>query len=541
MTNIEIPLEKDRKGWYRFFEIMPGALSWLMLAMPLILSFISAKLAAFFILVYLIVIFVRAIAGGVRVMQGYRAMRQHQALDWVRLLDDIENGPKQDGVQLPKWHYENLKRYESKEGKIKPSELIHAIIIATVNESREVLEPTIKSIIDSRYNMDQVVLVIAYEGRAGAATEKRVKELISLYQGNFKHAMAVKHPADIPGEIIGKGGNVTCAGRALQKYLEKEKIDPLKVVVTTLDADNRPDLQYLPALSYLYVICPDPIRVSIQPISMYTNNIWDAPAPMRVLATGNSFFHIVQSHRPHMLRNFSSHAQGMESLLRTNFWSVRTIVEDGHQFWRCYFAFDGNYRVLPLYLPIYQDAVLTDSYIKTIKAQFIQLRRWTWGASDIAYVISKGFFTKNKVPKLDLFTKTARLTEGHITWAVGPLLSLFAGFVPVMFSPDSFAANELPIVVSRIQSIALVGVLAMVFICLKTLPPRPERYKRHRTLVMILQWLYLPVTTIAYNSLAALNSQTRLMFRLYLGKFDVTEKAVVTQSGKKTSTRADTT
>jgi hypothetical protein len=72
----------------------------------------------------------------------------------------------------------------------------------------------------------------------------------------------------------------------------------------------------------------------------------------------------------------------------------------------------------------------------------------------------------------------------------------------------------------------LVGVLASLFVALKTLPPRPLRYKRHRTIFMLLQWLYLPITTIAYGSLAALYSQTRLMFGWYLTKFDVTDKAV---------------
>ena len=43
---------------------------------------------------------------------------------------------------------------------------------------------------------------------------------------------------------------------------------------------------------------------------------------------------------------------------------------------------------------------------------------------------------------------------------------------------------------------------------------------------MLLQWLYMPITTIAYGSFAALYSQTRLMLGWYLTKFDVTDKAV---------------
>jgi hypothetical protein len=252
---------------------------------------------------------------------------------------------------------------------------------------------------------------------------------------------------------------------------------------------------------------------------------------MRVIATGNTYFNIVLALRPHMLRNFSAHAQGMASLIKTDFWSVRTIVEDGHQFWRSYFRFDGKYRVIPLYVPIYQDAVLADGYLKTLRAQFIQLRRWTYGASDIAYVLSKGWLTKNKVPKFDLLGKSFRLIESHVTWAVGAIISLTAGFIPALVNHDSYAANELPIIISHIQTFALIGLSASLFVCFKTLPPKPARYKRHRTLFMVLQWVYLPVTTIIFNSFAALNSQTRLMFGKYLG-FDVTEKAVKTAEGE---------
>ena len=227
----------------------------------------------------------------------------------------------------------------------------------------------------------------------------------------------------------------------------------------------------------------------------------------------------------------------MVALMQTDFWSVRTIVEDGHQFWRSYFRFEGNYRALPLHLPIYQDAVLSDTYWKTIKAQFLQIRRWTYGASDIAYVVHMGFFRKNTIRKSDLIAKTWRLLEGHVTWAVGPLLVLFGGFIPVLFHPKSYGAYQLPVIVSRIQTVALVAAAVMVFLALKTLPPKPGRYKRHRSVFMVLQWLYLPLTTIVFNSFAALYSQTRLLGGWYISKFDVTDKAVVTQqsSGRRSA------
>lgn len=535
--DLEIPYEQDRKGHYRFFEILPGTISWLMLAMPFIVSFINITLAALFILVYLLVNFTRAFAVNVRALHGYRTLRRYQKLPWDEYLQELKAGriPDKKLALRPAWHRRQVANRAQASPVIAVDDMIHAVIIATYNESRETLEPTIQSVLASNYNMDQVILVLAYEGRAGKEVEVQAKQLISEYEGKFLHAMAVKHPR-LPGEVLGKGGNVTYAGRKLQKYLQKQKIDTGRVVVTTLDADNRPDRQYLTALSYVYSAYHDPHHVSVQPVSMYTNNIWDAPAPMRVLATGNSFYNIVLSVRPHILRNFSSHAQTLNALIDTDFWSVRTIVEDGHQFWRTYFCYDGNYHVLPLYLPIYQDAVLSKGYLKTLKTQFIQLRRWTWGASDVAYVVDQGFFKPNKARKIDVTMKALRLLEGHVTWAVAPLLLLFSGFIPGIFHPQSYAANELPLIVSRVQTVALFGAFASLFVCLKTLPPKPARYKAHRRLYMILMWAYLPVTTIAYNSFAALYSQTRLMFGWYISKFDVTEKAVVNEEGETKST-----
>lgn len=525
MVDIEIPYENER-GWrYRLFEILPGALSWTLLLMPFILSFINVTLAAFFVLAYLMLWLIRTIGVDVRALEGYHVMAVHQKLNWRSMLADLENGTTNTPGKLPAWHMRNVGWLKEHKPIAKPSELIHVAIVAAYNEGLDVLEPTVQALLASDYDIEQIILVMAYEERDGAKSEPAVLEILEKYGSVFGHAFAVKHPLT-PKEVRGKGGNVTYAARRLQIYLKQQQIDPAKVIVTTLDADNRPHKQYFGALSYTYVMSPDPVHISFQPIVMYTNNIWDAPAPMRVLATGNFFWNIMQQLRPHVLRNFSSHAQSMEALIQTDFWSVRTIVEDGHQFWRSYFRFDGNHRVYPIYLPIYQDAVFANGYLRTLKAQFIQLRRWTWGASDIAYVITEGFFKENKIPRRDLIVKTLRIIENHVSWATAPLLLAFSAFIPVLFHPQNYAANILPLDVSRIQTAALVLILSMLFISLKTLPPKPARYKRRRSFFMILQWVYTPFISIIYPSSAALYSQTRLMFGWYLDKFDVTEKAV---------------
>jgi hypothetical protein len=547
MTNIEIPHEKDRRGHYRFFEILPGTLSWTLLVLPFALSYVNItikdtkiNLAIFLILLYLLIYFVRSIGYTLRALEGYRTMKRQLKLDWPGLLHDLEEGKVSDAnIERPDWHMDSLIRIQTYSDQLRPSEVLHAVIIATVNESREVLEPTIQALIGSQYDCKRVILVFAYEGRAGKPTHDRVSELVDLYKDNFYAALSYAHPSGIPGELIGKGGNITYAARELQKYLKHEGIEPLNVLVTTLDADNRPDKRYLPALTYAYCAAPNRQQASYQPLPMFTNNIWDAPTLMRVIATGNNLFYLVGTQRAHIARNFSAHAQPMQALIDMDFWSVRTIVEDGHHFWRSYFHFDGDYRVYPMSIPIYQDAVLADGYLRTMKAQFIQLRRWTYGVSDVAYVADKGFFHKNNANKWDVTTKFLRLLEGHVSWATGSIIVLASSRVPLLLHPQNIGAIRLPIIVGQLQTISIVGLLATVYVCLLTLPPRPARYRRHRSVLMVLQWGLAPISGIGFGSLAAFNSQTRLMFKWYLSKFDVTEKATINSAGETTSSAAD--
>lgn len=525
MKNIEIPLQSEKTKSYRWLERLPAILSWSLLALPFVLSQISPWLTVFFIVFYILMWFARTIVLNVRVLQGYYKMKSHESAPWTDLIKDIEKG-EVTTKNPPKWHTKNIARLKEVTPLIKPAEAVHVMMVATYNESREIIAPTIESVLDSNYDMKKVILIIAYEERGGPIIANQSKELIKTYGDKFLYAEAIEHPKDMPNEVVGKGGNITYAARILQKRLKDMKIDPERVQVTTLDADNRPHKNYIAALTYLFCLVPEPRYISFQPIPIYTNNIWDVPALMRVIATGNSFWNIILSLRPHMIRNFSSHAQSMAALIDTDFWSVRTIVEDGHQFWRTYFRYEGRHEVYPIYVPIYQDAVLSDGYRKTLKAQFVQIRRWAWGCSDVAYVWTKAYLTPNKVPKFDKIAKLSRLMESHLSWATAPLILAFAAFVPILFNPEDIAANQLPRVVSNIQTIAMVGLFITMFLSFKSLPPKPLRYKRHHSIFMALQWVLLPITTILFNSSAALTSQTRLFLGKYLDKFDVTDKAI---------------
>lgn len=536
MTDIEIPLHKRTKA-YRFFEMLPAVLSYGMLILLVVLSLISPLLAGVYLLLLIITVLVKAIGIAVHTIRGRNRLDAAQLIDWHTRLYQLEDAASSytlvKDIQSDEFglaaHKENLEMIAARPDSFpKPSSLYNAVIIAAYNEAYEVLEPTIQSVVDTTYDSDRLILVLAYEERGGADMKKTAKRLHTKFAASFKAFHLVEHPHDLPDEVVGKGGNITYAGHFLKSWLDNQSIAHSDVIVTTLDSDNRPHETYFDYVTYEYIVHEDRKYLSYQPISLFLNNIWDAPAPMRVVATGNSFWNIISSMRPHTLRNFASHSQPMDALVEMNFWSKRTIVEDGHQYWRSYFHFDGNYAVTPIYVPIYQDAVLSDTYRRTLKAQFIQLRRWAYGASDIPYVATRILTKRRTVPLWAGLARLVRLIDGHVTLASISILVAVGGWVPLLLNSEAsqqIAAHLLPEVISRVQQVAMIGLIITVFLAFKMLPPRPARYKRHRTVGMILQWGLMPVTAIVYSAASAFNAQTLLFFGKYLDKFDVTEKA----------------
>lgn len=538
MIDLEQPLKK-RTRYYRFFEMLPAILSYGMLILLVVLSLVSPILAAIYLLLIIITVLVKAVGIAGHTISGRNRMHQAQRINWASRLSQLENPKKSEleeryvtssGFGFTA-HKENLRLMAADPSAYpKPSELYNAVIIAAYNEAFEVIDPTIQSLIDTTYPNRKLIIVLAYEERGGEAIKETVAQLEKKYGDKFCAFLPVEHPKDLPDEIVGKGANITYAGHYLERWLDEKKIEYRNVIVTTLDSDNRPHAGYFDYVTYEYIVHDDRKHLSYQPISLFLNNIWDVPAPMRVLATGNSFWNIISSMRPHTLRNFASHSQPMDALVGMGFWSKRSIVEDGHQYWRSYFYFGGNYSVTPIYVPIYQDAVLSDTYKKTLKAQFIQLRRWAYGASDIPYVAVRVLSRTRNVPLGGGLARLFRLIDGHVTLASVPILVAVGGWVPLLINSEAarnIAAHQLPEVVSGVQRVAMIGLFITVFLGFKMLPPRPARYKRRRSLWMILQWGLMPVTAIAYSAASAFNAQTHLLLGKYLDKFDVTEKATV--------------
>lgn len=528
--DIELPLGK-RKPLYRFFEILPGFLSYFLIILLVVLSLLSPILGSIYVLALIAVTLAKAIGIAVRTVQGFEVVKRAEKINWAGRLADLENpaeniekAKKERGFDATQHviNLENLKKYP------KPEEIYHAVIMVAYNEGLETMIPSVEAVRDTDFDNKKIIFVLGYEERGGEEMAQNAQKLKERFDGVFYDFILVKHPDGVKNEIKGKGPNLCCAAQELTRFIEKKKLNAENIIVTSLDSDNRMSVGYLSYVAYEFIVHENRQHLSYQPVSLFMNNIWEAAPPMRVIAVSNSFFNIINTMRPHLIRNFASHSQPFLALREMDFWSKRTIVEDGHQYWRSYFHFEGKYDVISIKVPIYQDAVIEDTIWKTLKAQFVQLRRWDYGASDVAYVGVRLFDKKYRKCFVDLLPKFVRLIEGHVTLAIMAPIVAFGGWVPriLNFSSRNLATYNLPATVSWTQFFASMGLFITILLSLRMLPKRPAKYRREKTIAMVLQWILMPIIAIVYQSMAAFYAQTRLMFGNYMEKFDVTRKVV---------------
>ncbi len=537
-NNLEIPRGKRTK-LYRFLEILPGAISYGAIILLFLLSWLDPVIGAIYLFIIISTTLIKAIGIAYRTIQGYEVIKHAERVDWRKRLEDLEH-PHEAYERLrddnnKSYHFanhlENLKIMSAMPKDYPaPSNIYHVIIMTAYNEGEEILVPSIKAVQNSTFPNEKIIFVLAYEARGGEAIENTAIKLSKDFKGVFRDFILSKHPMDLPGEIIGKGPNLTYAGHEVAKYIEQKHLPAENIIVTSLDSDNRMAPKYLDSVTYEFITHSNRQRLSYQPVSLFMNNIWDAPAPSRVIAVSNSFFNVISTMRPHLLRNFASHSQPFQALKAMDFWSKKTIVEDGHQYWRSLFFFRGDYSVLPIRIPIYQDAVIDDTFWKTVKAQFIQVRRWYYGASDVAYVGVRLLTKKqNRVmPFWQLFPKFWRLLDGHVTLAILAPIVAFGGWIPMIMNVASrdMIAYNLPNIVSVVETFASIGLIVSILVSLKMLPKPPAKYRKTKKISMIVQWVLMPITSILYQSIAAFYSQTRLMLGIYMEKFDVTKKTI---------------
>lgn len=499
---------KNLKGkWlYRFFEMTPAILSLATLLGVLVFSWLLPSWVAIFIICFCFYYLFRIFYFSLHQIIGYFRVKIHMKKDWLKELRTLRQ------AQGNNW-----------------KNIYHVIILPTYKESKEIISESIEAMIKSDYPKEKMIIVLAVEQRAGKFFEEQAKIIAKNYGDKFFKFLISVHPDNIEGEIGGKGSNVAHAGKLVKEFIDKSKIPYENVLFSTFDIDTKVFSQYFACLTWYYLTEKNPESASYQPVPVYNNNIWSAPAFARVVSTSNTFWQMIQQERSEKLTTYSSHSIPSKVFFEVGYPS-NVVSDDSRIFWKSYLYYDGNYRVVPMYYLASMDAVMAKNFWRTAINQYKQQKRWAWGCAEIPYIMFG--FLNNK--KISFWKKTSHLftiIEGFWSWATAALLLFLLGWLPILLGGQKFnftvLSFNLPILTSQIMTVSMIGMFVSAIISTMLLPPVPKEFKWYvrwfKKSTVFLQWIFLPITLILFGSLPALEAQIRLMIGRYMG-FWVTEK-----------------
>ena len=236
----------------RFWEIMPGALAWLTLFGLAFLSWRAPVAVVVFILLYDLYWFLKLIYLFFHLRSSFTKMNANLKMDWL--------------AKLKKDNPENWEKIR------------HLVILPVYRESYGIIKQAFSNLIEANYPKEKIFVVLATEERGGETDRETALKIEEEFGSAFKGFLITRHPADLPGELAGKGSNQAWAAKeALSKLINPLSISYDDVLVSVFDIDTRTDQDYFGILAYKFLNSSHPYRSSFQPIPLGCDGVISEP------------------------------------------------------------------------------------------------------------------------------------------------------------------------------------------------------------------------------------------------------------------------
>jgi hypothetical protein len=491
----------------RFFrrglDVLPAALTWLVVLSPVWAGWFLPTPLAIAVVLFDVYWLYLSISTALRARAGYQRMADESATDWH-------------------------KRYRAarvfNQTYLDWDAVRHIVIIPCYKEEEALLARTLQSIAAQEI-AGQIVVVLAMEAREAGA-EAKARALIARFGSTVASMHYTLHPAGLPGEVAGKSANEAWAARWVHAELVGSELDLYATTITSCDADTVFHPKYFAALSYRFATDPQRYRRFWQSPILLINNIWESPSPLRV-ASALAGIHILSNltRRNGMYFPQSTYSLSLKMAEDAGFWDPDVIPEDWHMYLKCFFAFQGEVEMSPIFLPTGNDAVLSATYSKSLKMEYVQHKRHAWGSSDVRYSIVQAIAH----PEIPLRRKARRivaLSGNHLVWATHWFILSLGWIMPdliVHLLGHGHCPIWLPLTSRILLWACLVPYVSMFLLDRRLRPAKPSGWRRWQTAADIAWWVLLPISSLLFSTLPALDSQTRLALGKRL-EYRVTEK-----------------
>ncbi len=476
-------------------EICIPLSSWILITMPIWLSFSHPALVAYLIITFDVYWFYKSATLTVGAIKSFITLSAHVKVDWLSRAKTCRGFEK----------------------------LYHVIVIPEYKEPLHVLRRTLTNLTKQDFPKERVIVVFATESKDHQAreTERVIRKEFASRFGKFITTRHVLHLH----EVAGKSSNMAWAARHVVEKLNDWNIPLENVLITSCDADALIHPKYLSNLTVSFLTDPDRFSHFYQGAIFFYSNIWRIPLPNKVFNTIASIWNLSLLSQPSRFINFSTYSVSLATAAGAGYWSVDVIPEDYHMHFKVYLYKGQKVQTQSIFLPILVDAAEGNGFFQTFRNQYEQYKRWAWGVSDIPYVI-RGAILHSEIPFSDRLRRVLFLLEHHIFWPANWFILTLGSSLPPLVNPEfarTVLGHNLARLSSGILTLSSIFLFIVAFIDWRIKPPRPKEFAAWKLPFLYLQWLTIPFISFFLSALPGLDAHTRLMLGKRL-EYRVTEK-----------------
>ncbi len=585
-TPINIPtktLQDWRKDWrYRLFEMSIGLSSLFFLVSLIVLAFWNSTILAIFLILFSFFITLKSSLHVIYTIQTFKNIRMFQSVDWKNLTAIMGDNPQEAHQQLlalsakfprssnwqQKWQEHAKSYFDNIDTKFQnPLSNLNVVIITTYNESLDVIERCAREVYNSCFPMENTLLVVAREERAGQEFNNSVQvlfansdwsnvqevhndDLSQVYGEHYTNiakessnvdlrlstdklnVLLTTHPGDLIGEIMGKGSNEDWAGRQISLYLKDKNVDMDKVIVTVLDCDTRITENFLHILNFNFSLTSNRLNRGFQHIPVFSNNYFGSNVIAAIVGAGTTSWNMVQSTLPDEIHFFSNYSISLRTLQKVDFWVRDMIAEDSLLFYNCFTKLGGDFKVIPIFSTFESDIIIGENFGEILINQYKQLQRWAWGGVEGVSFLGRRLFLESS--SIDIRTKIRIMFlewVGHFYWTTLSITFSYILFLPSIVNYNGFNqsyVNQNLIFFGQTFSVIsyclIFATLLMVTLYIRsTMHARSIRMTKSNYIDIIIQIILTPLTFFIWF-LPPITAQFRGVTGQYLGYFVTPKK-----------------
>lgn len=566
---IEPVAKNERTFMMRLFERIPGILFFALLFFFFLGPLVIPEVTAYAIIVINVYFLYKSATMSIAFVLSYSRIRKGEGIDWqVRLneLSDPQAGiehlkltlaeindrsgawigdqadrltskslqrlprflrlivARRERQKLNRFLRQHIRRLKQLEVFADWRQLQHIVIIPHVKEPEHILRSTLSNLAAQKFPVrEQLNIVLAAEARDPNGLPMSEK-LAAEFAHVFKNIWVSNHILK-PEEAVGKSSNMKAGGEVAFANVQKLGWDLKQTLITSCDADSKLPDQYFAYVSYEFVTRALAEYKIFNAALVFYNNIWRLPFYARVKNSMSTMVNTARLVRTDKLVPFSTYTTSFWLIKEIGFWTPWVTPEDFHLFFKAQFKFGSIVSAVPIYLRIMSDAAEGKGHIDTIRNNYMQERRWSWGVSDDGWVL-QNIFLGDRHDFVTIYRGLHSVAD-HIISPVLGLLLIVGGNIPPLLNP-AFSGTVLGAQLPQISSVIITISLAfMVVMVLLDLTYRPHNqgglWLPFEILKQLLEWLIFPVASFMLAVLPGVEANTRLLFGRYL-EYYVTKK-----------------